>query len=173
MIELLAIQTITTAALAFFVIKLRRELYPMVATAGPGFENLPLFWIRSIDVLVLEAPQFEASKTVTRVRWLLEEELYLRYRFRVYDVAIHPYRRYYYKMWKAWMQGDDRYECRVKKPRGLSRLYNKAIDVICKEKEPPKEVEIIPTWARKWRYKRRLRELREAARRRSAEKSNK
>jgi hypothetical protein len=173
MFELLAIQAITTAALAFFVIILRRELYPMVATAGPGFENLPLFWIRSADVLVLAAPQFEASKTVLKIRWLLEEELFLIYRFRVYYVAMHPRSHDDYKMWKAWMQGDDRYECRVKKPRGLSRLYNKAIDVLCKEKEPPKEVIILPSKVRKRRHKRRLRELREAARRRSAEKSNK
>jgi hypothetical protein len=171
MIELLAVQTITTLALAFFVIVLRRELYPMVATAGQPIAG---FWLRSVDVLVLAAPQFEASKTVIRLRWLLEEELFLKYSFRVYYVAMHPYRQHHYARWRAWMQGDDRYECEVEKPRGLARLYTKAIDVFCKEKEPPKEVEIIPTWARKWRYKRMLRQLREeAARRRSAEKSNK
>ena len=166
MIELLAVQTITTLALAFFVIKLRRELYPMIAGAGPTHAS---FWIRSVDVLVVEAPQFEVSKTVIRVRWLLSEELFLIHSLRVYDVAMHPYRRHHYVRWKAWMQGDDRYECEVEKPRGLARLYNKAIDVFCKEKEPPKEVIILPSKVRKRRYKRMLRQLREA-RRNSAEK---
>jgi len=150
MIELLAVQTITTLALAFFVIKLRRELYPMIAGAGPTHAS---FWIRSVDVLVVEAPQFEVSKTVIRVRWLLSEELFLIHSLRVYDVAMHPYRRHHYVRWKAWMQGDDRYKCEVEKPRGLSRLYNKAIDVFCKEKEPPKEVVILPSRWRKRRYK--------------------
>ena len=151
MIELLAVQAITTAALAFFVIKLRRELYPMIAAAGPTYAS---FWIRSVDVMVVEAPQFEVSKTVIRVRWLFTEELYLIHSLRVYDVAMHPLRRHHYVRWRAWMQGDDRYKCEVEKPRGLSRIYSKAIDVFCKEKEvQKKEVEIIPTWARKWRYK--------------------
>ena len=64
--------------------------------------------------------------------------------------------------WRAWMQGDDRYVCKVEKPRGLSRLYNKAIDVFCKEKkeEPQKDVVIVPTRRRKRKcnlqcYKRR------------------
>ena len=169
MIELLAVQAVTTLALAFFVIKLRRELYPMVATAGPAYAS---FWIRSVDVLVVETPQFEAAKTVIRVRWLFSEEIHLKYSLRVYDVAMDPSGRYFYKEWKAWMQGDDRYKCEVEKPRGLSRLYNKSIDVFCKEKEPPKEVMILPSKVRKRRYKRMLRQLREdAARRNSAEKS--
>jgi hypothetical protein len=137
-------------ALAFFVIKLRRELYPMIATAGPTYAS---FWIRSVDVLVVETPQFEASKVVIKVRWLFSEEIHMTYSFRVYDVAMHPYRRHHYVRWKAWMQGDDRYKCEVEKPRGLSRLYNKAIDVFCKEKEPPKEVVILPSRWRKRRYK--------------------
>jgi len=151
MIELLAVQAITNLALAFFVIKLRRELYPMVAAAGQPYAS---FWIRSVDVLVVEAPQFEAAKTVIRVRWLFSEELHLTYSFRVYDVAMHPYRRHHYVRWRAWMQGDDRYRCEVEKPRGLARIYTKAIDVFCKEKEPPKEVVILPSRWRKRRYKR-------------------
>jgi hypothetical protein len=62
----------------------------MIATAGPADEVLtPLmrFWVRSIDVLVVEAPQFEVAKTVIRVRWLFSEELYLIHSLRVYDVA--------------------------------------------------------------------------------------
>jgi hypothetical protein len=74
------------------------------------------------------------------------------------------------------MQGDDRYVCEVEKPRGLSRLYTKAIDVFCEEKkeEKPqeKEVVILPSKVRKRMYKHMLRQLREdAARRDSAEKS--
>jgi hypothetical protein len=169
MIELLAVQAVTTLALAAVVIKLRRELWPAIATAGP--ENLG-FWIRSVDVMVLAAPQFEVSKTVVRIRWLLSEELLLIHRLRFYDVAMVPGARHHYVRWKAWMQGDDRYKCEVEKPRGLSKLYNKAIDVFCKEKEPPKEVVILPSRWRKRRYKRMLRQLREdAARRNSAEKS--
>jgi len=166
MIELLAVQAITTAALAAVVIKLRRELWPAVAVAGP--QNLG-FWIRSVDVMALSGPQFDVDKIVVRVRWTLTEELFLIHKLRIYDVAIHPYRRHHYVRWKAWMQGDDRYECEVEKPRGLARLYNKAIDVFCKEKEPPKEVIILPSKVRKRRYKRMLRQLREA-RRNSAEK---
>jgi hypothetical protein len=169
MIELLAVQAVTTLALAAVVIKLRRELWPAIATAGP--ENLG-FWIRSVDVMVLAAPQFEVSKTVVRIRWLLSEELLLIHRLRFYDVAMLPGARHHYVRWKAWMSGDDRYRCEVEKPRGLSKLYNKAIDVFCKEKEPPKEVVILPSRWRKRRYKRMLRQLREdAARRNSAEKS--
>jgi len=169
MIELLAVQAITTAALAAVVIKLRRELWPAIATAGP--ENLG-FWIRSVDVMALSGPQFDVDKIVVRVRWSLTEELFLIHKLRIYDVAMHPYRRHHYVRWKAWMQGDDRYKCEVEKPRGLSRLYNKAIDVFCEEKEPPKEVIILPSKVRKRRYKRMLRQLREdAARRNSAEKS--
>jgi len=151
MIELLAVQAATTLALAFFVIKLRRELWPAIATAGP--ENLG-FWIRSVDVMALEAPQFEVSKTVIRVRWLFSEELFLIHRLRFYDVAMLPGTRHHYVRWKAWMQGSSKYDCRVKKPRGLARLYNKAVDVFCKEKEPPKEVVILPSRWRKRRYKR-------------------
>jgi hypothetical protein len=153
MIELLLVQAITNLALAFFVIKLRRELYPMIAAAGPTYAS---FWIRSVDVLVVEAPQFEASKVVTKVRWLFSEEIHMTYSFRVYDVAMHPHSRHHYVRWKAWMQGDDRYECEVEKPRGLARLYTKAIDVFCREKkeEPPKEVVILPSRWRKRRYKR-------------------
>ncbi len=151
MIELLAVQAVTTLALAAVVIKLRRELSPMVAAAGQPYAS---FWIRSVDVLVVEAPQFEAAKTVIRVRWLFSEEIHMSYSFRVYDVAMHPYRRHHYVRWRAWMQGDDRYKCEVEKPRGLARLYTKAIDVFCKEKEPPKEVVILPSRWRKRRYKR-------------------
>jgi hypothetical protein len=132
MIELLAVQAITTAALAAVVIKLRRELWPAIATAGP--ENLG-FWIRSVDVMALEAPQFEAAKTVTRIRWLLTEELFLRYRLRFYDVAIRPVNRGFYKEWKAWLSGDSRYRCVVEKPRGLGRIYSKAIEVVCYDME--------------------------------------
>ena len=169
MIELLAIQAITTAALAFFVIKLRRELWPAVATAGP--ENLG-YWIRSVDVMALSGPQFDVDKIVVRMRWTLTEELFLIHKLRVYDVAMYPSFRHHYVRWKAWMQGDAKYDCRVKKPRGLSKLYNKAVDVFCVEKEePPKEVIILPSKVRKRRYKRMLRQLREDAARRNAEKS--
>ncbi len=153
MIELLAVQAITTLALAFFVIKLRRELWPMFTVAKSGEIG---FWVRSADVLGVVMPQFEAAKVVIRVRWLFSEEIHMSYSFRVYDVAIHPYRRHHYARWKAWMQGDDRYVCKVEKPRGLARLYTKAIDVFCKEKkeEPPKEAVILPSRVRKRRYKR-------------------
>jgi hypothetical protein len=151
MIELLAVQAITNLALAFFVIKLRRELWPMFAMAKSGEIG---FWVRSADVLEVATPQFEASKVVIKVRWLFSEEIHMTYSLRVYDVAMHPYRRHHYVRWKAWMSGDDRYRCEVERPRGLSRLYNKAIDVFCKEKEPPKEVVILPSRWRKRRYKR-------------------
>jgi hypothetical protein len=159
MIELLAVQAITTAALVFFVIKLRRELYPMIATAGPVDAG---FWIRSVDVLVLAAPQFEASKTVIRIRWAFTEEIFLRYSLRVYDVAMAPSGRYFYKEWREWMQGSSKYDCRVKKPRGLARLYSKAFDVVCfdREEEERKFREEVqkylskPTKYRKRRYKR-------------------
>jgi len=153
MIELLLVQAVTTLALAAVVIKLRRELWPMIATAGPVDAG---FWIRSINVLVVETPQFEAAKTVIRVRWLFTEELYLIHSFRVYDVAMHPYRRHHYVRWKAWLSGDDRYRCEVEKPRGLARLYTKAIDVFCREvkKDEKKEVVILPSRWRKRRYKR-------------------
>jgi len=151
MIELLVVQTITNLALAFFVIKLRRELWPMFAVAKSGEVG---FWVRSADVLGVVMPQFEASKVVIKVRWLFSEEIHMTYSFRVYDVAMHPYRRHHFVRWKAWMQGDDRYKCEVEKPRGLARLYTKAIDVFCKEKEPPKEVVILPSRWRKRRYKR-------------------
>jgi len=139
MIELLlAVQTVATAVLAFFVIKLRRELHPAIATAGPTDELLtPLMrlWIRSVNVLVVETPQFEVAKTVTKIRWAFTEELFLKYSFRVYDVAMHPLGRYFYKRWREWLSGNDRYRCVVEKPRGLSRLYNKAIDVVCYDME--------------------------------------
>ncbi len=134
MIELLAVQAITTAALAFFVVMLRRELYPMITTAGPADRVLtPLLrsLMRSIDVLVVETPQFEVSKTVIRMRWLLTEELFLIHSLRVYDVVMDPGSRGFYKEWKAWLNGDDRYRCIEERPRGLARLYNKAIDVVC------------------------------------------
>ena len=159
MIELLLVQTITNLALAFFVIKLRRELWPMIATAGQPYAS---FWIRSVDVLVLAAPQFEAAKSVIKVRKLFTEELYLRYRFRVYDVAMDPSGRNFYREWREWISGNSKYDCRVKKPRGLARLYTKAIDVICREvkKDEEKEVVIVPTRRRKRKcnlqcYKRR------------------
>jgi len=136
MIELLAVQAITTAALAFFVIKLRRELWPAIATAGP--ENLG-FWIRSVDVMVLAAPQFEVSKTVIRVRWLLSEELFLIHSLRFYNVAIRPSNRGFYKQWKAWLSGDSRYRCVVEKPRGLARIYSKAIEVVCYDMEDERD----------------------------------
>jgi hypothetical protein len=144
---LLLIQATTTVALAAVIIKLRRELYPMIAAAGPTHAG---FWLRSVDVLVVEAPQIRASKTVIRVRWLLSEELFLIHRLRVYDVAMHPLSRKYYEKWKAWLSGDDRYKCREKKPRGLSKIYNKAIEVTCfKKEERPKEVIILPSRARR------------------------
>jgi hypothetical protein len=153
MIELLAVQAITNLALAFFVIKLRRELWPMFAMAKSGEIG---FWVRSVDVLAVEAPQLDASKVVIKVRWLFSEEIHMKYRLRIYDVAMHPDSRHHYARWRAWMRGDDRYECEVEKPRGLARLYTKAIDVFCKEKkeEPPKEVVILPSRWRKRRYKR-------------------
>jgi hypothetical protein len=157
MIELLLVQAVTTLALAAVVIKLRKELYPMIAGADPvGSSADAGFWIRSINVLLVEVPQFEAAKTVIRVRWLFSEELYLIHSLRVYDVAMRPSSRVFYKEWRAWMQGDDRYECKVKKPRGLARLYTKAIDVFCREvkKEEKKEVVILPSRWRKRRYKR-------------------
>jgi hypothetical protein len=120
MIELLLAQSAATAVLAFFIIMLRRELYPMLATAGPVDAG---FWIRSIDVLVLGAPQFEASKTVIRIRWAFTEELFLKYSLAVYDVAMRPGSRlFFYARWKAWQGGDRRYDCEVQKPRGFSRL---------------------------------------------------
>jgi len=153
MIELLAVQAITTAALAFFVIKLRRELWPMFAMAKSGEVG---FWVRTVDVLEVATPQFEAAKTVIRVRWLFTEELYFIHSLRVYDVAIHPLRRHHYVRWRAWLSGDDRYKCEVEKPRGLSRIYSKAIDVFCREvkKDEKKEVVILPSRWRKRRYKR-------------------
>jgi hypothetical protein len=149
MIELLLlVQTITTAVLAALVVKLRRELYPTFATAGSVDVG---FWIRGSNVLIVAGPQFEVSKTVIRTRWLTSEELFLKYSIRVYDVAMKPTRTFY-KEWKAWLGGDRRYDCRVKKPRGLARLYSKAIDVVCFEREeekPPKDVIIPPKWIRK------------------------
>jgi hypothetical protein len=155
-IELLLVQIITTLALAFFVIKLRRELYPMIAGADPPGSGGVGFWIRSIDVLLVETPLFRVVKSVTRVRWLFSEELHLTYRLRVYDVAMLPGTRHHYVRWKAWLSGDDRYECEVEKPRGLSRIYTKAIDVFCREvkKDEKKEVVILPSRWRKRRYKR-------------------
>jgi hypothetical protein len=156
MIEpLLLVQAITTAALAFFVIKLRRELWPMVTAAGPEDAG---FWIRSIDVLTLAAPQFETAKTVIRVRWAFTEELFLRRRFRVYDIAMRPGSRYFYKRWKAWLSGDRRYRCEVEKPRGLARLYNKALDVVCfnieeKERKWREEVQKYLSLPTKYRKK--------------------
>jgi hypothetical protein len=138
-IELLLVQAITNLALAVVVIKLRRELWPMISSAGPEFVG---FWIRSVDVLVLAAPQFETAKTVIRVRWAFTEELYLRRRFRIYYDVMTPSSRYYYKMWKAWLNGDRRYDCKVKKPRGFARLYNKAFHVFCYDREEKE---------RKWR----------------------
>jgi hypothetical protein len=154
MIELLLVQTITNLALAAVVIKLRRELWPMIAGAGPS--PVRGFWIRSIDVLLVEMPLLRVAKSVTRVRWLFSEELHLTYRLRVYDVAMRPSSRVFYKEWRAWMQGDDRYKCEVEVPRGLSRIYSKAIDVFCREvkKDEKKEVVILPSRWRKRRYKR-------------------
>jgi hypothetical protein len=151
MIELLLVQTITNLALAAVVIKLRRELWPMIA--GAGSEDVG-FWVRSSSVLLVETPLLKAAKTAIRIRWLFSEELHLIHRLRVYDVAMRPSSRVFYREWRAWMQGDDRYRCEVEKPRGLSKLYTKAIDVFCKEKEPPKEVVILPSRWRKRRYKR-------------------
>ena len=159
MIELLLIQTITNLALAAVVIKLRRELWPMIATAGPVDAG---FWIRYINVFVVETPQLEAAKTVIRVRWLFSEELYLIHSLRVYDVAMDPSGRVFYKEWREWMQGSSKYDCRVKKPRGLSRLYSKAFDVVCfdREEEERKFREEVqkylstPTKYRKRRHKR-------------------
>ncbi len=139
MIELLlAVQTIATAALAVFVIILRRELYPAIATAGPADQVLtPLMrsLIRSIDVMVLRTPQFEVSRTVIKMRWAFSEELFLIHDLRAYDVAMRPNSRRYYREWKAWLNGDDRYRCVEEKPQGLARLYNRAIYVICYDME--------------------------------------
>ncbi len=149
MIELLLVQTIATLALAVFVIILRRELYPMIATAGQPYTS---FWIRSIDVLVLAAPQFEVAKTVIRIRWAFTEELFLRYSIRVYDVAMRPTSRSFYKEWKEWKSGSRRYDCRVKKPRWFARIYSKAIEIVCFKKEEekrPKDVIIPPSRVRK------------------------
>ncbi len=134
---LLAVQTIATAALAFFVITLRRELYPMTATAGPADQVLtPLLRsLMSVNVLVLAAPQFEVSRTVIKMRWAFSEELLLIHGLRVYDVAMDPTSRGFYRRWKAWLNGDDRYRCLVEKPRLLSRIYTKAIDVTCYDME--------------------------------------
>jgi len=153
MIELLLVQTITNLALAAVVIKLRRELWPMIA--GAGSEDVG-FWVRSSSVLLVETPLLKAAKTAIRIRWLFSEELHLIHRLRVYDVAMHPHRRHHYVRWRAWMQGDDRYKCEVEKPRGLSRIYTKAIDVFCREvkKDEKKEVVILPSRWRKRRYKR-------------------
>ncbi|NAZ34984.1 MAG: hypothetical protein GU356_12030 [Pyrobaculum sp.] len=136
MIELLAVQAITTAALAAVIIELRRELFPMIATAGQ--ENLG-FWIRSVDVLAVETPQFEVSKTVVRIRWQLTEELFLIHRLRFYNVAIRPSNRGFYQQWKAWLNGDSRYRCVVEKPRRLARIYSKAIEVVCYDMENEKD----------------------------------
>jgi hypothetical protein len=136
---LLLVQAITTAALAAVVIKLRRELWPMVTAAGPVDAG---FWIRSIDVLTLAAPQFETAKTVIRIRWAFTEELFLRRRFRVYDIAMDPSGRSFYKEWKEWKSGSRRYDCRVKKPRWFAKIYTRAIDVVCFDKEKEE---------RKWR----------------------
>jgi hypothetical protein len=151
MIELLLVQTITNLALAAVVIKLRRELWPMIAGADPPGSRGVGFWIRSINVLLVETPLLRVAKTVIRVRWLFSEEIHLIYRFRVYDVAMRPSSRVFYKEWRAWMQGDDRYRCEVEKPRGLSRIYTKAIDVFCREvkKDEKKDVVIVPTRRRK------------------------
>ncbi len=154
MIELLlAAQTVATAALAFFVIKMRRELYPAFTTAGPADQVLtPLLrvFIRSMNILVVETPQFETSKTVIRMRWVTSEELQLTYSFRVYDVAMDPRSRRYYKQWKEWLSGSRRYYCRVKKPRWFAKIYNKAIYVVCYEEErPPRDVIILPSRMRK------------------------
>jgi hypothetical protein len=158
MIELLAVQAITNLALAFFIIKLRRELWPMIAGAGPVSAG---FWLRSVDVFAVQAPQFDVAKTVIKVRWLFSEELHLTYKFRVYDIAMDPVSRLFYKEWREWVGGSTKYDCRVKKPRGLSRLYSKAIDVFCKEKKvQERDVVIVPTRRRKRKcnlqcYKRR------------------
>jgi len=159
MIELLAVQAITTAALAAVVIKLRRELWPMFAMAKSGEVG---FWVRTVDVLGVVMPQFEVSKVVIKVRWLFSEEIHLTHSLRVYDVAMDPSGRYFYKEWREWMQGNSKYDCRVKKPRGLSRLYSKAFDVVCfdREEEERKFREEVqkylstPTKYRKRRHKR-------------------
>jgi hypothetical protein len=145
MIELLAVQAITNLALAAVVILLRRQLYPMIATAGPVDAG---FWLRSIDVLVVDTPPLMAAKTVIRIRWLFTEELYLIRRLRVYQEVMDPSGRYFYKRWKAWMQGDARYDCLVEKPRGLARLYNKAVDVVCFDKEDEMERKLWKAVAR-------------------------
>jgi hypothetical protein len=153
MIELLLVQTITNLALAAVVIKLRRELWPMIA--GAGSEDVG-FWVRSSSVLLVETPLLKAAKTAIRIRWLFTEELHLIYRLRMYQEAMEPASRVFYKEWRAWMQGDDRYRCEVEKPRGLSRIYSKAIEVFCREvkKDKKKEVVILPSRWRKRRYKR-------------------
>jgi len=114
------------------------------------------FWVRTVDVLGVVMPQFEVSKVVIKVRWLFSEELHLTHSLRIYDVAMDSSSRYFYKEWRAWLNGDDRYRCEVEKPRGLARIYTKAIDVYCRKvkKDEKKEVVILPSRWRKRRYKR-------------------
>jgi hypothetical protein len=120
------------------------------------------FWVRTVDVLGVVMPQFEVSKVVIKVRWLFSEEIHLTHSLRIYDVAMDPSGRYFYKEWREWMQGSSKYDCRVKKPRGLARLYSKAFDVVCfdrKEEERKFREDVqkylsTPTKYRKRRYKR-------------------
>jgi hypothetical protein len=149
MIELLLVQTITTAVLAALVIKLRRELYPMLATAGSADDVLtPLMrQLMRHNALIVKSPQLLVSRSIIRMRQTTSEELFLRYRVRVYNTPIDPGYRYFYKEWKEWKSGSNKYDCRVKEPRGLARLYNKAIKIICtekKEEKRPREIIIPP-----------------------------
>jgi len=154
-IELLIVQTITTLALAAFVIKLRRELWPMIA--GAGSEEIG-FWVRSSSVLLIITPQIRAAKTVIKVRWLFTEEIHLIHSLEISDVAMEPTSRVFYTMWKEWMMGSDKYRCKVEKPRGLARLYTKAIDVVCFEQKDAEQKEVkwvpMPTKYRKRRRRR-------------------
>jgi hypothetical protein len=83
----------------------------------------------------VSGPQFDVDKIVVRVRWSFTEELFLIHKLRFYDVAIRPVNRGFYKQWKAWLNGDSRYRCVVKRPRGLARIYSKAIKVVCYDME--------------------------------------
>ena len=104
----------------------------------------------------METPQFEAAKTVIRVRWLFTEEIFLIYSFRVYDVAMDPLSRVFYKEWREWLRGNSKYDCNVKKPRRLSRLYSKAVRVVCFDREEKewKLREALERVPRRRRYKR-------------------
>jgi len=131
MIELLAIQTATTLALAVAVFKLRRELWPLMATAGRPVDKE----FATHDVLIIRTPQFEIAKDVGRFRYVTKDELWLRLTVKIYYEPIDPYSRMYYTEWREWLRGGPKYCCKVKRPRGLERLYSKAVEIVCFERE--------------------------------------